>query len=300
MTFHCHICGSKYVWAHDLNRHVKNKHPESVELTFKGTQQQQEYNKYHHHHHQQQQQEYNKYQQQLQEYNKYHHQQQQEYNKYQQQQEYNDYQPQQHNDISVQRREEYHDLQQQQQQQQESSHVLDQQQKQQEMFSFQHPFTCIVSGPTSCGKTFFMKQLLQQVKDKIQPPPQRIIWLYKRWQPLYDIIQNTVLPRVEFMKGVPLNLEKDDFINPRVRNIIILDDMAAEASKDLRVTDLFTEGSHHRNLSVILLNQNLYFSKDPTQRRNCHYLVLFNTPVDKQPIMTLSRQMFRNSPRELG
>lgn len=55
--------------------------------------------------------------------------------------------------------------------------------------------------------------------------------------------------------------------------------MATEAAKDPRVTDLFTEGSHHRSLSVIALNQSLYFSKDPTQRRNCHYLVLFNNPV---------------------
>lgn len=142
-------------------------------------------------------------------------------------------------------------------------------------------------------------QLLQRVKDKIQPPPQRIIWLYKRWQPLYDVIQNTVSPRVEFMKGVPLNLEKDDFLDPQLRNLIVLDDMAVEAAKDQRVTDLFTEGSHHRNLSVIALNQNLFFSKNPTQRRNSQYLVLFNHPVDKQTIMILARQIYPDNPKEL-
>ena len=64
------------------------------------------------------------------------------------------------------------------------------------------------------------------------------------------------------------------------------------ASKDPRINDLFTEGSHHRNLSVIVLSQNLYLSNDPTQRRNCHYLVLFNNPINKQQIMTLGRQMY--------
>jgi hypothetical protein len=123
------------------------------------------------------------------------------------------------------------------------------------------------------GKTFFLVQLLQQSFNKIQPAPQRIIWLYKRWQPLYDVIKKTVIPKVEFIKGVPLHLEKDDFLDTNIRNLIVLDDMASEAAKDQRVTDLFTEGSHHRNLSVIALNQNLYFSKDPTQRINCHYLV---------------------------
>ena len=81
-------------------------------------------------------------------------------------------------------------------------------------------------------------------------------------------------------------------MDPENRNLIILDDLMSTASKDRRITDLFTEGSHHRNLSVISLNQNLYYSKDPTQRRNCHYMVLFNNPVDQQPMMTLARQMY--------
>lgn len=66
----------------------------------------------------------------------------------------------------------------------------------------------------------------------------------------------------------------------------------ASSSKDGRITELFTEGSHHRNLSVIAINQNLCFSKDPTQRRNCQYMILFNNPIDQQQIMTLARQMF--------
>ncbi|CAC5404600.1 unnamed protein product [Mytilus coruscus] len=148
-----------------------------------------------------------------------------------------------------------------------------------------------VSGPTSCGKTFFVKQLLQNSR-LIQPTIQRIKWLYRRWQPLYDEIQKTVRPYVEFIKWIPVDLEKDSYIDQNVRNMIILDDLMSTSAKYPRITDLFTEGSHHRNLSVVVLNQNLYFSKDPTQRRNCHYLVLFNNPVDKQQIMTLGRQMY--------
>ncbi|CAC5384203.1 unnamed protein product [Mytilus coruscus] len=149
-----------------------------------------------------------------------------------------------------------------------------------------------VSGPTSCGKTYFLKQLLQNL-DTVSPKPQRIIWLYRRWQPLYEEIKNTVLPRVQFIQGIPLDLENDSFLDPTERNLIILDDLMSTAAKDPRITDLFTEGSHHRNLSVVVLNQNLYYySKDPTQRRNCHYLVMFNSPIDKQQVMTLAKQMY--------
>ena len=161
--------------------------------------------------------------------------------------------------------------------------------------TLQHPFTMCISGPTSCGKTFLVNKILQSFisgRPKITPTPQRIIWMYKRWQPLYEEIKKAVYPTVEFVQGIPANLEKDEYINPKVRNLIVLDDLMSTASKDQRVTDLFTEGSHHRNLSVIAINQNLYYSKDPTQRRNCHYIVLFSNPVDQQPVMTLARQMY--------
>jgi hypothetical protein len=101
-----------------------------------------------------------------------------------------------------------------------------------------------------------------------------------------------VNPKIEFIQGIPLGLEADDYFQPDTNNLIVLDDLMSTASKDSRITDLFTEGSHHRNLSVICINQNLYASKDPTQRRNCQYLVLFKNPIDQQQIATLARQMY--------
>jgi hypothetical protein len=60
---------------------------------------------------------------------------------------------------------------------------------------------------------------------------------------------------VENMTLLPIDLEKDSYIDPAVRNLIVLDDLMTTAAKDPRITDLFTEGSHHRNLSVIVLSQ---------------------------------------------
>ena len=54
-------------------------------------------------------------------------------------------------------------------------------QRKEEHFLFKHPFTMTVSGVTSCGKTYFVKQLLQNSHKCIQPTLQRIIWLCKRW-----------------------------------------------------------------------------------------------------------------------
>lgn len=172
-------------------------------------------------------------------------------------------------------------------------------QQRQEGFVFKHPFTANISGPTCCGKTYFCKMLLQHCLKMIWPPPEKILWLYKRWQPLYDVIQSTEYPKVEFIQGIPLVLDQDSFINPKTRNLVILDDLMCTASKDSRINELFMEGSHHRNLSVIAIKQNLYYHKDHTQRRNYHYMVLFNNPVDKQQIMILSRQMYPENPQHL-
>ena len=148
---------------------------------------------------------------------------------------------------------------------------------------------CLISA---CGKTTFVKNLLQNHKIQIQPNIDRVVWLYKRWQPLYSVIKRLVLPEVEFVRGIPSDLDDDDYFDPSINNLLILDDLFSEAGKDKRITDLFTEGSHHRSLSVISINQNLFGNKDISQRRNSHFIILFKNPVDKLSVMTLARQMY--------
>ena len=49
------------------------------------------------------------------------------------------------------------------------------------------------------------------------------------------------------------SLESDTFINPSQKKLLILDYLMASSAKDPKVTDLSAEGSHHRNLSVLVL-----------------------------------------------
>ena len=67
-----------------------------------------------------------------------------------------------------------------------------------------------------------------------------------------------------------------------------------DASKDKRIVNLFTSftrGSHHRNLSVIYIVQNLFHQGKGSRSvsLNSHYLVLFKNPRDK---LTLAKQMY--------
>ncbi|CAH3155348.1 unnamed protein product, partial [Porites lobata] len=66
------------------------------------------------------------------------------------------------------------------------------------------------------------------------------------------------MPNIEFVKGIPRALEQDSYIDVNKRNLIVFDDQMIDASKDKRIVNLFTRGSHHRNLSVIYIVQNLF------------------------------------------
>ena len=60
------------------------------------------------------------------------------------------------------------------------------------------------------------------------------------------------------------------------------------------LTKYFTQGSHHRNMSIIYLVQNV-FDKAKCMRTislNSQYLVVFKNPRDVQQITSLASQMY--------
>ena len=59
------------------------------------------------------------------------------------------------------------------------------------------------------------------------------------------------------------------------------------------VTNLFTRESHHRNITIILILQDLfsYGKQRKTFLRNSHYLVLFNNYLDKSSIYTIAQRI---------
>ena len=151
---------------------------------------------------------------------------------------------------------------------------------------FQHPFTCLISGPTGCGKTSLVKSIIDN--KLISPKPQKIVWFYAEDQPLYSSMKG----QVEFEKGLPDDFE--NYFTGSKRGLIVLDDLMTQAHSDQRLTRLFSVGSHHRNLSVIFIVHNLFHQGREMRNLslNSHYIILFKNPRDKLQISTLARQMY--------
>ena len=154
------------------------------------------------------------------------------------------------------------------------------------MFQFKHPFTCMICGPTQSGKTHFTFDLLRNLSLMINPSPTKVVWCYGEWQEkLRDLPKSVVLS--EGLKGI------HDIDSSEI-NLLILDDLMDEASGDAEVSELFTKGSHHRNLSVVFITQNLFHQgkKMRTISLNAHYFVLFKNPRDAAQIRHLASQLF--------
>ena len=63
---------------------------------------------------------------------------------------------------------------------------------------WKHPFTCIVAGPTGCGKSTFVMLMLRHAAAMIDPPPEKITWCYSEWQSTYatmDLMDVDTVPK---------------------------------------------------------------------------------------------------------
>ena len=153
------------------------------------------------------------------------------------------------------------------------------------MLSFRHPTTILVAGPTQAGKSFFLKQVIDQ--NLIQPPPTRIIYVYSDSHP--DLNDS-----VEYVKGMKNFIPLLESIDPSERNLVVLDDQMSEAGKSEEASNLFTKGSHHKNITVVYIVQNL-FDKGKAHRTislNSHYLIIFKNPRDQGQVRSLAQQVY--------
>ena len=148
------------------------------------------------------------------------------------------------------------------------------------------PFTMLVSGPSSSGKTTFVSSLIQRSKTIYNKRSGNIYWFYKVQND--DFERNFTTSIHFFNEMVTMNWLKDHEIPPN--STIVIDDMASEATED--TAQLFSVGSHHYNVNIIFLCQNI-FSKNRYFRDislNSTYVVLFKNVRDKLQITNFAKQ----------
>ena len=138
----------------------------------------------------------------------------------------------------------------------------------------------IIFGQTGAGKTCFILDVIRY--KLIHPFPKNIYYMYKIRQPFMDEINN-----INFIEGLDFNA-----IDTNKPSMLVIDDLVLSTNKD--VAEMFILGSHHRQISIFFLTQNLFPNCNlfRLMSTNTHYFVIFQNQRNFRQVMTLARQIF--------
>ena len=84
------------------------------------------------------------------------------------------------------------------------------------------------------------------------------------------------------------------FIDPGERNLVVLDEHMGEGRNLDETSKLFTQWSHHRNITVVYIFQNVFdkWKLHMTISLNSQYIVLLKNPRDQRQRCSLGQQVF--------
>ena len=168
-----------------------------------------------------------------------------------------------------------------------------------------HPFRMIIAGPSECGKTTFVCKLLEERSSMIDPPVSQVLWYSgnpKSAEKAKSSLSSKALEGVSFEEGIPdvneltQHQEGEEEQSQLPNRLIILDDFMGNAEVEDKAFKLFTQESHHNNISVIYILQNYFYQSKGRVNigRSASHVVMFNTPQDATPVTKLLHNMQGN------
>jgi hypothetical protein len=160
------------------------------------------------------------------------------------------------------------------------------------LLPFSTPTTILICGSTQSGKTYFTKQLLQNADGMFTTPVDKIIYAYSEYQPMFDEMITTI-PRFLLHQGLPSKEDIERYTEGVNHTVVVLDDLMLQVAQSQDCVHLFTVTSHHRNVSTVMLSQNLYppgkYAR--TISLNCLNVILFRNYRDSRQIITFGSQI---------
>lgn len=157
---------------------------------------------------------------------------------------------------------------------------------------FKIPFNALICGASQSGKTTWIKKFLTNLNLMLDKEIYEVIFCYGISQKAHHELKQLVPVPFRLIEGLPQLDEISSTNSPP--KLVIIDDLINQVDKT--TADLFLRGSHHRNISIFLLSQNL-FSANKQFREisiNSHYIVVFSSPREKGQILAFSRQVEPN------
>lgn len=161
---------------------------------------------------------------------------------------------------------------------------------------FRHPFTMTVSGSTGSGKTQWVMALLASMDTVISEKIDIVLYCY-------GVLNDNIVQlqragqvgggaRVIIHAGEP----PEELVQKRAREsggkmLLVLDDLMHGIGQQF-LDSVFTRGSHHWGVSVVMVTQHLFSHGLRIARNNSHYLVLMRNPSGALQTRTLATHLF--------
>jgi len=153
-------------------------------------------------------------------------------------------------------------------------------------FRLRHPFVFICSGGTQSGKSTLISEIITRRHEIITPKIEKVIYCYTEAQPELFRYLSERAEGIEFNRGLDVDIPEGNSIP----TLVILDDFMEELATS-KQGSLFTRGSHHRSISVIVTLQNFFYKGCRTMTLNAKYVTIAKNPRDSTIINTLGREM---------
>lgn len=156
------------------------------------------------------------------------------------------------------------------------------------------PTRMTIVASTNSGKTTFLQKLLENSKGMFRTDFKNVYYHYgSAYQPIFDEMLKTI-PNLIFKEGLPVEEELSEISKNTNHNCIVLDDLMVEVNSNPKLEKLWTVYSHHYNLTILYLTQNL-FEKGKAARSislNTSYFCLFRNFRDELQVQHFAREVF--------
>eukprot|EP00794_Sanderia_malayensis_P021233 gene21233-biopygen16271 len=179
-------------------------------------------------------------------------------------------------------------------------------------FRFKTPFTVMLAGKTKSGKTELVLDILQQWRfitdDTAGAYTKKLYWFYGTrsedqinrakhiWDGFRDELQDgddTKNIAWHPVKGVE-SQEAQTRIEEMSDAIVVFDDLMTEMTKSDKMSQFFTRESHHRNLCMFFVWQDIF----PQQKhaamisKNTDYKIIFDNPSCRDSVRRMLGRMY--------
>lgn len=157
---------------------------------------------------------------------------------------------------------------------------------------FKHPTQMLIGGPTKSGKTTLLMRLLRERGQMFSHPFEKIYWFYKMENSIRQARQE--FPEINYVEGHVSNKFVEG-LDIDSHKMLIMDDMQelVANSKSLEaLMNIFTRDSHHKNLTVIFLVQDLFMKNMHKVARQCENVIAMSNGSSGSNIMNMGRRQF--------